>query len=276
MRERQEQDGKDYVLPREDEEYQRLEMQARMLEEPTRRILAKAGVRSGQRCLDIGCGTGSVMRILGEMVGPSGSVLGVDLDKRIGALALSALEAEQPGRHRFEPVDLTTAESISGAPFDVVFARLVVFHMPDQVAALARFWSWVAPGGVLVIIDFDLTHLKSYPTNEVIERATEFITTTFSRAGRDAAIGAHVPLLLAEAGVGRPDGIDVSGVMAPVDFMLGQIRPLVRSLTPAAIALEIADGATLEALDRDLAAQVDAAAFARGPDTIGVWKRKPS
>jgi hypothetical protein len=199
----------------------------------------------------------------------------VDLDERIGALALSALETEQPGRHRFEPIDLTTAESIPGAPFDVVLARLVVFHMPDQAAALALFWSWVAPGGLLVIIDFDLTHLKSYPTNEVIERAIDFITTTFSRAGRDAAIGAHVPLLFAEAGVGKPDGLDVSGVMAPLDVMLGQMRPLVRSLTPAATALGIADVAALAELDRDLAAQAEIAAFARGPDTIGVWKRKP-
>jgi SAM-dependent methyltransferase len=209
------------------------------------------------------------------MVGPSGSVLGVDLDERIGALALSALEAEQPGRHRFEPVDLTAAKTIPGAPFDVVFARLVVFHMPDQAAALARFWSWVAPGGVLVIIDFDLMHLKSYPANDAIERATGFVTTTFARSGRDAAIGAHVPPLLVKAGVGAPDGIDVSGVMAPVGDMLRQIRPLVRSLTPAAIALGIADSVTMETLDRDLAAQADVAAFVRGPDTIGVWKWKP-
>ena len=117
------------------------------------------------------------------------------------------------------------------------------------MAALARFWSWVAPGGVLVIIDFDLTHLKSYPANDAIERATDFVTTTFSRAGRDAAIGAHVPLLLGKAGVGAPDGIDVSGVMAPVGDMLRQIRPLVRSLTPARV--EVALGRDdIEGLER--------------------------
>ena len=107
-----------YVLPREDEEYRRLERQAKIWEEATRQTLARADVSPGQHCLDVGCGTGSVMRILGEMVGSSGSVLGLDLDDGIGRRSTDILNHEQPGRHSFARADLTATDTVEGSPFD--------------------------------------------------------------------------------------------------------------------------------------------------------------
>src|SRR5690349_15815482 len=43
-----------------------------------RRILMRAGLRKGMRVGDFGCGVGVVTRMLAEIVGPSGSVTGVD------------------------------------------------------------------------------------------------------------------------------------------------------------------------------------------------------
>lgn len=264
-----------YVLAREDEEYQRLNAQAKAWEEATERTLRKAGVSAGQRCLDVGCGTGTAMRILGGLVGPSGAVVGIDLDERIGRLAVGALNDEQPGRHRFEPLDIVAADTAPGAPFDVVFTRLVIFHMKEQAKTLKKLWSWVAPGGVLVVMDYDLAPVKSYPTNETAERGILLMNTVFTRAGRDPSIGVRLPLHFIDAGIGAPDGTDIAGALTPSSRATAMLRALLHSLRPAGIALGVLDAAGFDAMDRDLAAEAETPGFARGPDMVSVWKRKP-
>src|SRR6185369_14027859 len=46
-----------------------------------RRILLEAGLKPGMHVADFGCGVGAVTRMLGEMVGPSGRVTGIDVHK---------------------------------------------------------------------------------------------------------------------------------------------------------------------------------------------------
>src|SRR6267154_6742156 len=45
-----------------------------------RRVLLQAGLTEGMRVADFGCGVGVVTRMLAAMVGPSGSVVGIDVD----------------------------------------------------------------------------------------------------------------------------------------------------------------------------------------------------
>ena len=63
-----------YILGRTSDEYQRLHIQARKWEPVTLRVLQQAGLKKGMHCLDAGCGTGDVMRLMGNIVMHSGSV----------------------------------------------------------------------------------------------------------------------------------------------------------------------------------------------------------
>src|SRR3954454_4514143 len=45
-----------------------------------KRILLRAGLTEGMRVADFGCGVGVVTPMLAEIVGPSGSVTGIDVD----------------------------------------------------------------------------------------------------------------------------------------------------------------------------------------------------
>ena len=69
-----------YVVGRSEGEARRLERQAELFELPTRRLFEAAGISSGMKVLDLGSGAGDVAFLAAELVGPTGRVVGVDLD----------------------------------------------------------------------------------------------------------------------------------------------------------------------------------------------------
>ncbi len=114
--------------------------------------LAARGIGTGWHCLEIGAGSGSVARWMAEQVGPTGRVLATDIDIRWitpngpSHLEISHLEIIQH--------DIVT-ESLPDAAFDLIHARLVLVHLPDRDAVLARLVASLKPGGWLVVEDFD-------------------------------------------------------------------------------------------------------------------------
>jgi ubiquinone/menaquinone biosynthesis C-methylase UbiE len=71
----------DYVLGSDETEIARLQMQAAVIAEPTALLLHRSGIGAGMRVLDLGTGPGDVAFQLANMVGPTGSVVGVDQDR---------------------------------------------------------------------------------------------------------------------------------------------------------------------------------------------------
>src|SRR4051794_6789494 len=67
-----------YALGRSEEEERRLQRQGALLAPFTRRLFAAAGIGPAMKVLDLGTGAGDVALIAAEMVGPGGSVVGVD------------------------------------------------------------------------------------------------------------------------------------------------------------------------------------------------------
>jgi ubiquinone/menaquinone biosynthesis C-methylase UbiE len=80
-------DDTDYAFGRSRAEYDRLIEQAELLRPLTERVLRAAGIAGGMRVLDVGCGVGDVSFLVATLVGPEGSVVGVDLDAEALKLA---------------------------------------------------------------------------------------------------------------------------------------------------------------------------------------------
>jgi SAM-dependent methyltransferase len=266
----------DYILGRSPQEYDRLRAQARIWEAATGRLLDQVELAEGARCLDLGCGPGETMRLLAQRVGPAGHVLGVDVDDTLGAQAQDGLHAAGHRQCRFERVDVETSDWLAGAPFDLVFARLLLFHVGDPVAVLRRAWDWVAPGGRLLVQDYDLRPIAVRPALDSVEEFTRVTLGAFTAAGRDIHIGHRLPLLFAEAGVGTPDGVDVAGRLEPLAAGAPMLAGVHRSIQPAAVALGLTTPERGERWLDELAA--DAAAHGDHqllwPLLIGAWKRK--
>lgn len=269
--------GRDgYVLARTSEEYRRLVQQARLWAEATERALIKTGLGPGMSALDVGCGPGEVMRAMGRLVGADGSVTGLDIDAAIGTEALAVLSAEGPPIYRFAPFDLTGRAEAPGAPYDLVFARLVVFHMADQPAALRRLWNWVKPGGTLLVMEYDLSTARSDPPLAPIEVARKLVQRGFAAGGRDTEIGLHVPGHFVTAGIGAPDGCDVQSYILDAASVARMVAGVLSSLSSTIERAGLAKASEVSRLLADLAAVRPGDGFGRCPDMTATWKRKPA
>jgi SAM-dependent methyltransferase len=99
------------------------------------------------RVADLGCGTGTVSALLAEH---GYEVTGVDLSPKM--VDLARVKAESAGLLvRFE-VGNAAEPHLDAGGFDVVFARHVVWALPDPAAALAGWATLLAPDGRFVFV----------------------------------------------------------------------------------------------------------------------------
>ena len=265
-----------YLLTRSTAEYQRLRAQARAWEPATGRLLDHVDLAVGARCLDVGCGPGETMRLMAQRVGPTGEVTGIDIDATLGTQALDMLHSAGHRQCRFVHADITAPRPIPGAPFDLVYARALLMHLPDPTAVARRLWAAVAPGGHLVIQDFDTRTIDVVPQLETVAEFRRVFIATINAAGRHTNLGHRLPRLFAEAGIGTPDGTDVAGRLEPFSNLASELAGLYRAILPAALTFGVTTRARADQWLNQLAGDSDAhpERAALWPLLIGAWKHK--
>jgi SAM-dependent methyltransferase len=114
-------------------------------------LIRRAGLRRGERVVDVGCGTGATTRELAELVGPEGVVLAIDFSAPMLALARRR-SAERGQRNlRFLCAD-AQSHRFEEAAQDLLISRFGVMFFSDPVAAFANLRSALRPGGRLAFV----------------------------------------------------------------------------------------------------------------------------
>jgi SAM-dependent methyltransferase len=117
--------------------------------------LERCGVGRGWHCLEIGGGGGSIARWLCERVGSAGRVVVTDINTRfLDQLSRPNLEV------RLHDI---VSDPLPEAAFDLVHARLVLMHLPERDAVLARILRSLKPGGWLLDEEFDVMSVHPEP-----------------------------------------------------------------------------------------------------------------
>ena len=108
-------------------------------------MLEMAGLKAGERVLDVACGTGLVSFRCVDAVGPGGWVVGTDLSGEMVAAA-ERLAAEKNIHNvafeRFHAEEMLLDE----APFDAAICGLGLMYVPNPLKALAEMRRWLKPG----------------------------------------------------------------------------------------------------------------------------------
>jgi SAM-dependent methyltransferase len=266
-----------YVLGNHPEELARLDHQAAAIERPTRMLLQAAGLSPGMRVLDLGTGLGHVARLLAEIVGPTGAVIGVDRSR--DALDVARERTRIAGlRHvEFHEGDVTAWQDVSR--FDAIVERLLLFHMADPTAVVRHHVEAnLAEGGTFVAIDFDIGASRAEPPTPIADTALGWIRQAFRAAGARPTIGATLGRILDEAGLGELTTFGVQGYLAPRDPAgPALLAGVVRSLSPAILQHGIATAQDMElsTLQQRIADAVrDANAVILPPTVAGAWGRR--
>ena len=193
----------DYVLGRSESESRRLIKQSSFLQPFTERILRRSGLSPGMRVLDLGCGTGDVSFLAAELVGPTGSVLGIDRDP--GVLAVARQRADAMGSTTVSFEKRSIEDLIAARPFDAVIGRFVLVYQPDPVSTLGHVSGLLRPGGIVAVLEPDMSvGVCSWPPVPLWDQVSHWIRETFRRGGLHYDIGARLYPLFRRAGLPGP------------------------------------------------------------------------
>ncbi len=110
---------------------------------PALDLLARVTLDAPAHVADLGCGTGSLTRLLAQRW-PSARVIGIDASETM--LAQARTEA---GAVEWVPADLTTWQPEQ--PLDLLYSNAALHWLPDHRALFARLAGMLAPGGVLAV-----------------------------------------------------------------------------------------------------------------------------
>ncbi|HEX6583484.1 MAG TPA: methyltransferase domain-containing protein, partial [Thermoleophilaceae bacterium] len=194
--------SQDYLLGDQPSELERLRLQSRVWEPSGRQLLSKLGDGSGARALDVGCGALGWLRILSEWVGPSGQIVGGDVDESLLDAARSFLKAEGISNVELVVDDLFDSQLETGS-FDLVHARYLIAPLGrgrEQVASHRRL---LRPSGLLVLEEWDLGSWHFNPKAPAAERLIGLLAEIFGALGGEAGRG--LPELLREVGIEEPE-----------------------------------------------------------------------
>lgn len=190
-------------------------------------VVALADPRSGERVLDVACGTGVVTRLVARQVGRTGQVVGLDLNPGMLAVAAATTASEPPTSASITWQEASaTRMPFSDGAFDVAYCQLGLQFFPDRPAALREMHRVLVSGG-----------RRGLMVWRGIERSPGFdiLAAALARhVGPEAAGIMRAPFGLAEAE-------ELRGLMAAAGFRDITIRPVAGTVRFPSVARFVQD-----------------------------------
>ena len=232
-----------YALGRSPQEYARLSRQAEIMKAMTSRLFSEAGIKQGMKVLDLGSGAGDVAMLLAEMVGPSGSVIGLDLDHDAILHARERTVAAQ--FHNITFVHSDFAHYRPELPLDAIVGRLVLMFQADPATALTPLIKHLVPGGVVAFIE---PWFQPPPgPDSTLKTILTCIVETLRHSGAHVDLGPQLHRVFQAAGLPLPS-MRFEAVMDPRDDspLYQYIADTIERLLPKALEYGIPGSAELD------------------------------
>jgi precorrin-6B methylase 2 len=187
-----------YAIAGGEDGKRRLDLLSDIMRETTLRLLEDAGLKRGDRVLDVGCGGGHVALDMAGIVGSEGHVLGIDFDPHVLELAREDAREAGVGTVEFETAD---AHVFDGGPFSFIHARFLLSHVSEPEAVFGRLKGMLAPGGRIAVEDIDMSGAYCVPADAAQDRFQTLYTEAVRRGGGEANLGRRLPALALATGL---------------------------------------------------------------------------
>lgn len=267
-----------YVLGHAPDELRRLDEQSAILRPATAGLLLDCGLRPGMSVLDVGCGTGEVVLMCADVVGPAGAVTGVD--RAPEALEKARDRAALRGADHVRFVEGDLADLAADEPYDTIVGRMVLMHQPDPVATLAHLAGLARPGAIMGFAEIYMVPARTaVPARPVFEAMVGWIDAALTRAGVDPRMGMGLTHAFVRAGLPAP-AVRLEPLMTAGDdpaYIRWGVETL-RTLLPVLEPLGVTTTAEVDiaTLPERLTAEAAAVGGAAMPCMVGTaWTRLP-
>jgi ubiquinone/menaquinone biosynthesis C-methylase UbiE len=274
------QDPYAFTTDREEEE-RRLLVQARLLEPMTENMLRHAGLGPGMHVVDLGAGPGDMALLAARLVGPAGSVLGVERSPEQVAMARKRVAELGVGNVTFREGDVAALGGILAGhpvPVDAVIGRCILMWVPGRADVLRTCAEALPPGALVFALEPDITYDFAVPASPLWEELHRWFLGALEGLGAETRMGPNLYRLFVKAGLPAPT-LDSGTIMrgaadAPLWFFVNIIRAFEPILTRLGIVG--ADELGLDTLEDRLRADlVELDAVAIVPPMTGAWARVP-
>jgi SAM-dependent methyltransferase len=235
--------GHDYVLGTHDEEIDRLGLQHRVWRPAALAAWQRAGFRTGQRIVDLGCGPGFASVDLAEVVGPNGRIVAVDGSERF----LEHLKAER-ARRALSQLDLYRADFDAEFQLpgdnDGLWCRWASCFVRDPRRLVERACSLVRTGGALVFHEYaDYRTWRMMPPEPELEGFVDTVMKAWRADGGEPNVGRWIPSWLEELGLTVTSTELHGAVITPRQYMWEWPAAFVRNGTQRLARLGYFDSA---------------------------------
>ena len=150
--------------------------------------------------LDLGSGAGDVALLAARLVGPEGTVVGIDTNSAILEVARARAREAQHRNVSFEAGDIR--ELALARDFDAVVGRYVLMFTPDPAQAMQEIVDHLRPGGIAAFQEPDFTQGPySAPPSSLLVQIWQWIAEAFRNSGADTEMGLKLRNLYLRAGL---------------------------------------------------------------------------
>jgi ubiquinone/menaquinone biosynthesis C-methylase UbiE len=264
-----------YILGHSPAEIQRLKAQAEILRPITERLLLSTGIGPGMRVLDIGCGAGDVAMLAAGLVGPSGSVVGIDRNPQVVAIARERTQVA--GFRNIALKEASVEDFIDNRLFDLVIGRYILMYQSEPATMLRAAARLVKPGGAVAFHELGLRQeCRSVPNVPLFELVDKLIRMAFSGALRNYDVGDRLIHHFWDAGLSQPKLFCETPIWGGADAPWAWLVETLRSLLPQLHRMGVAvkDALEIHLLENQLRdAIVAMRSQVTGPGQVCAWAR---